>query len=300
MKVIKDFKEITGNLRDILHAPVSNVMLFFGLLFIVLSFLSLDGLENISLTASPKWIMLIIGCILGVGGLIIFMLTREERRINKKARIEDGLPIKLGPISVNLRLGKIQKISRLDKAAAVVLPANTTFVNDCITDKNSALGAFMLERYPDKIPEITKLIAETLETSEIPKNSDNTYPPGTTIILPPPYNTPARILITAATIRKETVGIRAEPSTICECMHQILAITSDKKISKLYMPILGSGHGGLDINAALLFLLLSIRHYTNRYHHIKSVDIMITENDKRRLKSVNRLQYLTFLKEAGK
>ena len=293
--MIKDLKEMTENLRFIFNAPIVNILVIFGLLLIALSFFSFDGIKNITLTASPKWIMFIIGCVLTVSGLATFILTREKRGINKKARIKDGLTIKLGRTSVNLRVGKIQEISGMDKTAAVALPANTTFVDDCITDKNSALGAFMLDRYPDKISDVTKVIGQTLETSGASKNSDNTYPPGTTIILPPPYDTPVNILITAATIRKEIVGIRAEPSTVCECIKYIFMITSDKKISKIRMPVLGSGHGGLEINAALLFLMLSIRHYASHYHHVKSIDIMVTENDAKRLKDIYRLQYLTLL-----
>jgi len=295
--MIKDFKEMTENIRYIFNAPIVNILVIFGLLLIVLSFFSFDGIKNITLTASPKWIMLIIGCVLALSGLATFILAREERRINKKAKIKEGLTIKLGRTSVNLRVGKIQEISGMDKTGAVALPANTTFIDDCITDKNSALGAFMLDRYPDKISEITKVIGKTLETSGASKNSDNTYPPGTTIILPPPYDTPVNTLITAATIRKEIAGIKAEPSTICECIQHIFMITSDKKISKIRMPVLGSGHGGLEINAALLFLMLSIRHYASHYHHVKSIDIIVTENDAKRLKDIYRLQYLTLLGE---
>jgi len=297
--MLKELKEITENIRHIFNARLANILVVFGLVFIILSFFSFDGIKNFTLTASPRWIMFIIGCVLTLGGVAIFILTREERKINKKIKIKDGLAIKLGWASVNLRVGKIQEILGVDETAAVVLPANTTFIDDCITDKNSALGAFMLDRYPDKIPEIKKVIPETLETSGATKNIDNTYPPGTTIILPPPWNMPVNILITAATIREEITGIRAEPSTICQCIQRVFMITANKKISKIRMPILGSGHGGLEINAALLFLMLSIRHYASQYHHIKAIDIIVTENDAKRLKDIPKLQYLLFLGEVA-
>ena len=299
-EMIKDLKEVTENLRYVINAPIVNMMVFFGLVFIALSFFGLDGIKTITLVASPRWPMLIIGSILTFAGLTVFLLTREERRINKKARIEKGISIKLGRILVKLELGKIQEISNLNKTTAVVLPANTTFINDCITDKNSALGSFMMDHYPAKISEITKVIEERLKISGVPRNNDNTYPLGTTIILPQPYDTPINILITAATIRKEKIGIRAEPTSICECIRQVFVATSDKKISKLRMPILGSGHGGLEINTALLFLILGIRHYSNCYHHVKSVHIVVTENDAKRLKDIYRLQYLALLEGASK
>ncbi len=297
--MIKDLKETAENIRYIFNAPTVNILVICGLVLIFLSFCSFDGLKNFTLTASPKWIMFIVGCVLTLGGVAIYVLIEKGKKKVKKVKVIDGLSVKLGGASVNLRVGKIQEISGMDETAAVVLPANTAFIDDCITDKNSALGAFMLDRYPAKIPEIGKVIGKTLETSRALKNSDGTYLPGTTIALPSPWNIPVNVLITAATIRRETTGIRAEPSSICECIRHIFMITSDKKISKIRMPILGSGHGGLEINAALLFLMLSIRHYASQYHHIKTIDIIVTENDAKRLKDIPKLQYLLFLGEVA-
>lgn len=298
--MMKDIEKITENLRQILNAPIVNMLVLFGILLIVLSFFSFNGVKNITLTASPRWIMLIIGCVLTIVGLAIFILTREERRINKKAKIKDGLTIKLGQTSVKLSVGKIQEISGLDSTSAVALPANTTFIDDCITDANSALGAFFLKHYPNKVSKVTKDIEKRLQDLGHQKNENGLYSPGTTIILPTEYDTPAKTIITASTIRKEISGIRAEPSTVCECIRQIFTITADRKISKLCIPILGSGHGGLDINEALLFLVVAIKHYSKYYHHLKSIDIIVTENDATMLRDIYRLQYLMFLEEASK
>jgi len=297
---IRDLKGILGDVRDIVTAPTINVMLILGFLLVLFAFVRLDGLRNLSFVKAPNWIMLIIGLGLLISGLIIFPLTREDRRINKKATIQKGISFSFQSLSVNLKVGKIQEISQLSKDCAVVLPANTTFIDDCITDEKSALGSFFLKHHPDKIQEVPEDIKKHLTRSGYPRAENGTYPLGTTIILPKKYDTPAKIIMTASTIRKEISGIRAEPSSLCECIRQIFMVTSDKKLSKLYMPILGSGHGGLDINAALLFLLLSIRHYAHQYHHIKSVNIIVTENDTTRLKDIYRLQYLTLLEEARK
>jgi len=88
--MLKDFKGYLEDVRYIVNAPVLNIMLLIGFLCVVLSFLRLDGLKTISLTRTPNWIMLIIGIILLFGALIIFVFTREDRRINKKVTIEKG------------------------------------------------------------------------------------------------------------------------------------------------------------------------------------------------------------------
>jgi len=297
MSIKSDLIKVTENLRYILNAPVVNIMAISGVLLVALSFCDfnlINGRLGFLLMSTPRWPMLLIGVLLLLGCFVWLIFAGEHKRIDKKARIEDGLSLTLGRIATNIKIGKIQEISDLNQSAAVALPANTSFIDDCIVDKNSALGAFFLERYPGKTSEITQVIEDQLKSSGYQRAENGTYAPGTTIILPSPYDTPAKVLITASTIRKEDMGIRAEPSSICECIKQIFKITSDKKISKFRMPVLGSGHGGLDINAALVFLLLAIRYYSDHYHHVKSIDIVITENDAKRLKDSYRLQYLMF------
>lgn len=301
MTRMEDLKDMLKNIRDIVNAPVVNIMLLFGFLLFLFSFCKFDGIKNLSFPTGPNWVMLIIGIASLMGGTIVFKLTREDRKINKKANIESGIFFKFEQVLIKLKKGGIQEIPKLNQAAGVVLPANTTFIDDCITDTNSALGAFFLKYHADKISKVPQDIERQLERLGYQRNKNGTYPLGTTIILPEEYDTPAKTIITASTIRKEISGIRAEPGSICECIRQIFMATADKKIAKLYIPILGSGHGGININEALLFLILSVKHYSKYYHHVKSVDIMVIENDVPKLKKdIYRLQYLTLLEGAKK
>lgn len=299
--MLRYFKVYLENIRYIVNAPVVNLMLLIGFLCFVLSFLKLDGLKAFSLTRTPNnLIMCIIGIILLLGSPVIFRFTRENRKINKKVTIEKGLSFSFNKLTVKLMMGEIQEISSLSKDSAVVLPVNTTFIDDCFNDDKSACGAYFLKFYRGKIPKIVKDIEKELKKQNLQKDENNSYPPGTTIILPSEYDTPAKCIITASTIRKERIGIRASPSTICECIRQIFEITADKKIEKLHVPVLGSGHGGMDINDALLFLLLALKYYSNHYHHIKLVNIMVTPTDVTKLRDIYKLQYLSFLEVRGK
>jgi hypothetical protein len=63
------------------------------------------------------------------------------------------------------------------------------------------------------------------------------------------------------------------------------------------MPVLGSGHGGININEALLFMVQALKHYAKYYHHIKAVDIIIIDGDVPKLKDIYRLQYVTLLEK---
>ena len=138
---------------------------------------------------------------------------------------------------------------------------------------------------------------EQLEKLGYRKTGNGTLTPGTTILLPSPYDTPAKVLMTASTFREEKVGIKAEPNIICDCVGKIFEFTADKKISKFRMPVLGSGHGGLDINEALALLMISIKYYSeNSFHHVKQTEIIIMENDISKLRECC-IQYFATLGE---
>ena len=286
---IEDVKEILGHLKGIVNTSVFNLMLLFGFLLVLGSFVGFDGLEHFSFTAQPKLTMLIIGSILLIGSPTLYVYTKPSRQTIKKLTTTEGMRFSFNQTIINVKVGKIQEVSGLNKDAAVVLPANTSFIDDCIADGKSALGAFFLKFFPEKIPKVREDIEQQLLKQGHQKNEDASYPPGTTIILPEEYNTPAKCIITASTIRREKVGILISPNTICECVRQVFEITADKKIEKLYMPVLGSGHGGLDINDALLFLVLSLKYYSKIFHHIKTVDIMVMEDNVKNLKDIQRL-----------
>jgi hypothetical protein len=55
----------------------------------------------------------------------------------------------------------------------------------------------------------------------------------------------------------------------------IFEITADKKIDLLILPVIGSGHGGLEIDFSLNFMLFNIKYYIQNYHHIKNIKIII-------------------------
>ena len=286
---IGDVKEILGHLKGIINASVFNLMLLFGFLLVLGSFLGFDGLEHISFLGQPKLALLIIGIILLISSPILHVYTRQSGQIHEKLTTKKGMRYSFNQLIINVKVGKIQEVSGLTKNTAVVLPANTSFIDDCITDDKSALGAFFLEFFPEKISKVSGDIEQQLQKRGHQKDEDASYPPGTTIILPEEYNTPAKCIMTASTIRREKVGILTSPNTICECIRQVFEITADKKIERLYMPVLGGGHGGLDINDAMFFLILSLKYYSKTFHHIKTVDIMVMESDVKKLKDINRL-----------
>lgn len=296
MSIKEDLLKNLENIRDILYAPVINILVIGGFLFIAISFFQLDIVNNTKhfhFPSLPVPHLLIIGLASIVIGLLFFYLTNgiTLRRVN----IAKGLFLRFKHIVINIRIGEIQTISQIDRSVGVVLPANTSFIDDCITDARSALGAFMIKHFPDKITAIQEEIVNQLNVSGYRKDADGVYPQGATIILPDPYKVPVNIIITGATIRKKGVGIRSNPAMLSECIKNIFEITADKKISSIQIPIIGSGHGGIEINFALLSLIFSIWFFSQQFHHLKEFNIIVRKEDEQKFKNLSRYICLTKL-----
>ena len=288
-------KEFFNNLGKILAAEICNVLCFAGVVFILLAFVQFQSGKLDAITATPCVWPFAIGVCLLAGGVLLYFLRSEYKPFLHKADLHKGFSMLMRSVEVRLKVGDMATIPSLNMNSAIVLPANTSFLDDCITDRNSALGSFFLTNFANDISNLTKTMQETLGRSNYQRNAEGVYPPGTTIILPSPFDRPCPLLITASTVRKPQVGIVAKPTTVCDCIRNIFSVTADRKIHTLYMPILGSGHGGLEKHEALLFLLLSIRHYSKDYHHIKKVEVVILERDLPVLGDVRKLQHLSFL-----
>ena len=162
---------------------------------------------------------------------------------------------------------------------AFVLPVNTYFVDDCITDKNSVLGSFFFKFHPTLIPKFSEYVKTSLECKDIFADNSGSYPVSSTIILPPIFNTPCKVILTASTTKNFGEGFRSTPVIIISCIEQIYKVTADQRISNIVMPIIGSGRGGLEISDALFLIILSIKFYSKKFHHIKKIQLYTRRPD---------------------
>lgn len=88
-------------------------------------------------------------------------MAQRSPRVQK---ITNGLQIKLSADQIiDVVVGEIQEISVDTSHGAVVLPANTSFDDECIRDKRSALGAVFQKHFPNSIEQVQQLIKEKLQ-----------------------------------------------------------------------------------------------------------------------------------------
>jgi len=292
---MKFLMDIFSNMKAVLLAPLTNIICGGGILLVIASFAEYDKVQGLSLHQSIHWLMTGSGFLLIVVGAAIYLWTHENVARRAKLDYEKGIEIKRGEVIILVKAGEIQAIQSLTSNSAVVLPANTTFVDDCAADKRSAMGAFFGEHFPGEIGGLPALFKHILDSLGKQAVGGNQYSPGTTFILPDRFSKPAKIVVTASTIRSSETGITSNPYIICNCVEGILRATADERVDTIYVPILGSGHGGVDRGLALLFLLLAFLHFLKFHHHIRKVQIVVHPNDVNGLNQSKELRQIVAL-----
>jgi len=208
-------------------------------------------------------------------------------------RINGGFRLLLQPQhSIDLVTGAIQTAQPDPLHGAVVLPANTMFDDECVDDLNSALGAYFQTHFKSHITEVQTLIREQLlATHPTAGSTPRTYPPGTTVYLDRPLNTAHRIIVVAVTEKIRGAGIRADTLSLIASLKGIMRLASDKRIADLWIPVLGTGHGGLDFSVALAMIVVQLSNGILRegYHSIHRAVVTIYDPDGRRTDQIERL-----------
>jgi hypothetical protein len=170
----------------------------------------------------------------------------------------------------------------------IALPANEYFDDECINDTDSALGAYIQKTFEHQVRDIEKLIIEKLQGTNVEKvekehnQFKDSYGVGTCIYLEKPLLTNKRIILVSVTTKRAGEGLLAEPSFIFSAIKSIRQVMVDNRLNELYIPLIGSGHGGIKKELALLYMLLAILSVLQDKsgHHIRQVNIVIFQKDK--------------------
>lgn len=279
------FKSILSNVFE----RLDKLLIAGGIIFILLAKTTFNASWLPQFPSPFDWTLGIIGFSMLVAGIIVYFTVERGITINIRNVSKKGIEFIFGSLKLLIKAGRIEDCS-CDNYSAMILPVNTSFVDDCRTDSNSVMGAIILKYYPSKIDAIQKdIIKQLIDTGILP--SSECYPAGTTILMPEIYNKPCHLILTATTIKKPIEGIRTSPDIVSKCIQNIFQITADKKISKLYFPVLGSGHGGLAVFDSLITMLITIKFLSGKYHHIKNIDVIfLIENLKGIIKNLKILK----------
>lgn len=203
--------------------------------------------------------------------------------------VPDGFCTKFRYTDLRIRFGRIGESDTKEPGSVVALPATEFFDDDCASDMRSALGAYLNLAFPGKIPEVQRAIFDQLKGKKTemverePGTFYESYGVGKCIYLDNILGSGRRVILVSITTKRAGVGIRCEPHFLFKAMNAICQTINDHRLDHLEIPVMGSGHGGLEPELALLYLLLAIRAIVESDSgiraHLKSVSIVVFQKD---------------------
>jgi len=174
----------------------------------------------------------------------------KETDTGRVRKTTNGYCISLGAMTINVSFGRIEE-SDCDEECLFALPANELFDDDCIHDTRSALGAFMQHHFKKNISDIQTLVKNALvnvpseEVEKKPGEAASSYGVGRCVFLDRPLSSRLRIAMISVTTQRADVGLRANAAYVFETAGSLQRVTANNRLTRLRIPILGSGHGGL-------------------------------------------------------
>jgi hypothetical protein len=197
----------------------------------------------------------------------------------------EKVSLQLERADVFIETGRIQDYQSADSRAVIALPANEYFDDDCISDPNSSLGAFVQHHFKDSVADLVQQVrAELIEipSQRVPRAErriDESYGIGETVFLnlPPDY----RLILVSATTERTGIGLRAEPHFLYAALEGIAETMNERRLNSLTIPVLGSGHGGMPLPIAILFNLLAVRSILveDLGRHMRRIRIVVFDGD---------------------
>jgi len=210
-------------------------------------------------------------------------------------RIPNGYCVNLGRMVIKVVLGRIEECE-CDEAAMVALPANEFFDDDCIHDAGTTLGAFMQHHFKGSIPDIQALVRTALATeptqvvNKTPGEASHSYGIGKCVFLDRPLSSRLRIAMVSVTTQRADVGLRADAAYVFEAAASIQRVMANHRLTRLYIPILGSGHGGLKGEVSLACMLIAFGELHRKLaRNLKEVNIVVFRRNELEAPSVSEV-----------
>lgn len=199
----------------------------------------------------------------------------------------DGFRTKFKRTVLQIRFGRIEKSNNGGPGFVAALPATEFFDDDCANDLRSALGAYLNEAFPGKLKDVQGIISDRIkhEKTELverePGYRCGSYGVGKCIYLDNILASNRKLILVSITTKRAGDGIRCEPFFLFAAMNSICKTMNDNRLDHLELPVMGSGHGGMEPELALLYLILSIRAVVEATSgiHLNSVSIVVFQKD---------------------
>lgn len=197
------------------------------------------------------------------------------------------LSMKFSRTELIIRFGRIEECEDKLPGYAVALPSTEFFDDDCAIDPNSALGAYFKSAFPKRIARVQKAVTEELKNAAgvlVEREGGRmhrSYGVAKCVYLENLFGSRRRMILVAVTTKRAKVGLRCEPFYLFAAMKALCQTMNDYRLWNLSLPAMGSGHGGVEPELALLYLILSLKAVIDRRHSgaVKTVTIVVFQKD---------------------
>ena len=98
------------------------------------------------------------------------------------------------------------------------------------------------------------------------------------------------MILVAVTTKRAKIGLRCEAYYLFAAMKALCQVMNDHRLWNLGLTAMGSGHGGVEPELALLYLILSLKAVIDRRHvgGVRSVTIVVFQKDRGTKPSIPR------------
>ena len=257
----------------LLKQPYWIVSLFLGVVLVAASCVTVKK-DYIFDTHPPHTYLLVV---IGVGLLVLSAVAFGYAILSKTSNIDDiGSGVDLGRVkeadgalSTKVSGCEIRVVSgRLEEypstaGSVVVLPCNEYFDDECVDDTRSALGAYVNRAFEGQVPAFVSLMKEECrkrlgpgqEQQKTDEERALSFGIGRCVLLKKPLGRAVPVALLSTTTQREGEGLSSRISYLFEGMRELLVRLANERINEIVMPLMGSGHGGLDPPLALVGLL---------------------------------------------
>ncbi|MFI6706823.1 macro domain-containing protein [Nonomuraea sp. NPDC050478] len=284
-----------GMIEALVQVRFQVIALAIGTLFLLVSFFQVKDIAKLDIVplAAPVYPVALVGLGLVVLAAVSTLQTpamafpvpaKRRIRITSDA---DSVSTRIGENELSIRLGRIEEIAGDPSCALIVLPANEYFNGTCLSDTRSAAGAFVHAHYRGRVADLERAIAESLagmpaQIVKINGKETRSYRLGTAAYIDRPLEGNFHLLVAAATTEREGEGLRADPVALALIARRASTVARDRRLSAVYLPLLGAGHGSIKPTRALLAQLLAWSEilYADAYRRIGINVVVFRADDK--------------------
>jgi hypothetical protein len=283
--------------KQLLKQNYSVIVLILGAFFAGISCITVGQKDTYLLTHTPTPLVLfVLGAVLilvsvtsfaysnwrppGIGGLDL-SAVKESRGI---------FSTKVVDCEIRVVKGRLEDYT-YGTGSAVVLPCNEYFDDECAADTRSALGAYVNSIFKNRCAEFVCLVREQcprvfgpgVEREKTKAVRAVSFGVGVCLLLDKPlgHHVPIALLSTTTQLAQE--GLVGSVSYVFDGMKDLFRSMADARLNEVVMPLLGSGHGGVDRPLAFVGLLIAIAEAARRGHggvRERKVTIVIYKRDK--------------------